>query len=128
MQAEISATTSFRCGFFEGLRITVAYLVPRVSLYCEGRQTTDSPHNEMPYIKFHGGIWENNSHCIANMAAVVSNEYFWQRDIECLAAHLEAFKEFAYLSVRLSMAETLAQVCFQLDTLIYLAVRDDVPS
>jgi len=33
------------------------------------------------------------------MAAVVGNENFWWWDIKCLAASLEAFKEFSYLSI-----------------------------
>lgn len=48
------------------------------------------PHDKMPDIEFHGSIGENSSNCIADMTAVVGDEYFRRRDIKCIASCLEA--------------------------------------
>jgi hypothetical protein len=61
----------------------------------------------MPDIKFHGSIGENSSNCIADVTAVVGNEYFRWRDIKHIASCLEAIKKLAYLSIRLAVTEAL---------------------
>jgi hypothetical protein len=58
-----------------------------------------SPHNKMPDIQFHCSIRENDIHSAADMATVIGNEYFRQRDIKSLASCLEAFEKLAYFSI-----------------------------